>query len=232
VSFDPRSDLRVLKQVTEFLSKERVLEDALQEVTDACLKLLPGDHASIRLVDASGSRLLAAARSGAGVEHLSLSLTRGQGIAGWVLDHGESALVADVRSDPRFLAAVGQGFAIRSIVAEPLLSGSSAIGVLSVSSAAPGAFSKDDEMLARILANCCVPALDRARLERLAVIDELTTALGANALQGHLKAEMERSAHSGTPLSILVIDLDHVDRINMAFGRDLGDKVLVEFAPR
>jgi diguanylate cyclase (GGDEF)-like protein len=232
MSSNPRKDLLVLRHVTEFLSKERTLENALQEVTDAALQLLPGDHASIRMLDAMGTKLLAAARSGAGAGQRSFELSRGEGIAGWVLRNAKPALVADARADARFLDVVGQGFTIRSMVAEPLMSAGSAVGVLSVSASQVNVFTQADEQLARILANCCVPLLDRARLERLAVTDELTMAFNGNYLPRRLDEEMERAKHSGTALSILAVDLDQLEKINRAFGRDLGDRVLAMFADR
>lgn len=232
MSSDPRRDLQVLRQVMESLSSEHTLEYALQEITDAALVLLPGDHASVRLLDASGTRLLAAARSGAGIDQPSLDMARGEGVAGWVVEHAAAALVRDARQDPRFLAAAGQGFVVRSIVAAPLLSGGKAIGVLSVSSAEPNAFSDEDEQLARILANCSVPRLEKDRLERLAIADELTLAFSANYLTLRMRQEMDRARHSAAPLSVVVMDLDQLDRINKAFGRALGDAVLSLFAAR
>src|SRR6204780_3974334 len=145
---DPKHDLAVLRQLTERLSDGRPLEDALHEVTDAALELLPGDHVSIRLFDASRTTLLAGARSGRGVEQRSLSLTKGEGIAGWVMEHGLPAHVRDTKADPRFLVAVGQGFTIRSMIAEPLLSGGKPIGGLGASSPQPNVFSDDDVLLA------------------------------------------------------------------------------------
>jgi diguanylate cyclase (GGDEF)-like protein len=232
MSSDPRKDLLVLRHVTEVLSRERTLEYALGEVTDAALQLLPGDHASIRMLDASGTKLLAAARSGAGAAQRSLELSRGEGIAGWVLKNAKPALVADARADARFLDVAGQGFTIRSMVAEPLMSAGSAVGVLSVSASQVNVFTQADEQLARILANCCVPLLDRARLERLAVTDELTLAFNGNYLPLRLGEEMERARHAGTALSVVAMDLDQLEKINVAYGRDLGDRVLSIVADR
>ena len=52
MSYDALKDLLVLLQLTEQLTDGRALEDALRAVTDATLAILPGDHASIRLLDA------------------------------------------------------------------------------------------------------------------------------------------------------------------------------------
>jgi diguanylate cyclase (GGDEF)-like protein len=232
MSSNPRKDLLVLRRITEYLSMDHVLEYALQEVTDAALELVPGDHASIRILDATRTALLATARSGLGREEASLSLGPGDGLAGWVLDHGVPALVDDVRQDARFMPAVGQGFAIGSMIAEPLLSGHSAIGVLSVSSGATKAFTAEDEQLARILANCSVPLLDKARLGRLTLTDPLTMAFNANYLRDRVSEEFARAVASGTALSLIAVGLDQLERITAAFGHDLTDSVLSLFAGR
>jgi diguanylate cyclase (GGDEF)-like protein len=232
MSSDPKRDLAVLRQLTEHLSDGRPLEDALHEVTDAALQLLPCDHASIRLFDASRTTLLAGARSGRGVEQRSLSLTKGEGIAGWVMEHGLPAHVRDTKTDPRFIVAVGQGFSIRSMIAEPLLAAGKPIGVLGASSPDPNAFSDDDILLARILASCSVPAIERSRLERLSAVDEMTLAFNARTLLPRLHEEMDRARHSGSTLSILVMDLDRMGHVNDSFGRDMGDRVLAIFSER
>ncbi len=232
MSIDPRRDLAVLRQLTERLSDGRPLEDALQDVTDAALELLPCDHASIRLFDASRTTLLAGARSGRGVEQRTLALTKGEGIAGWVMEHAMPAHVRDTKTDPRFIVAVGQGFSIRSIVAEPLLVAGKPMGVLGASSPEPNAFTDDDVLLARILANCSVPTIERSRLERLAAVDELTLAFNTRYLHPRLQEEMDRARHSGSTLSVLVLDLDRLHHVNAAFGHDMGDRVLAIFSER
>jgi two-component system, cell cycle response regulator len=227
-----RRDLDVLGHLTEFLSGAHPLEDALHSVTDAALALLPCDHSSIRLFDASRTTLLAGARSGRGVETRSLVLAKGQGIAGWVMEHGLPAHVRDTKSDPRFVVAVGQGFSVRSMIAEPLLAAGKPIGVLGASSSEANAFADDDVLRARILASCSVPTIERARLERLSAVDDLTLAYSAQYLPQRLKEEMDRARHSGSTLSLLAMDLDRVTHVNESYGRDMGDRVLAIFSER
>jgi len=229
----PRSDLAtVLLELTQRLSAGGSLEAALQAVTDASLDLLPGDHASIRLLDASRMQLLATARSGRGTGRISLALKVGEGLAGWVLENGIPARVDDVTKDPRFVSAGGQGFQIASMLIEPLVAGGKAIGVLSVSSPEKAAFGEPDELVARLLANCSVPPIERARLERLAMACELTLALHGSALLPQLRAEMERWNMSGMKVSLLAMDLDRFRRVNEIYGTTMGDRVLRIFADR
>jgi two-component system cell cycle response regulator len=228
-----RDPVPTLLDLTERLADDAPLEVHLSAVTDAALLLLPADHASIRLVDESGAELRASARSGEGRLNQSMPLRKGEGVAWWAIVERRSALVRDVREDHRFALPSGaQGFTIGSMVAAPLLRRGRALGVLSVSSARPGAFGEEDERLARLLASCSVPALERARLEELAVTDSLTLAYNGRYLLPRLLAEMDRARHAGHALSVAMLDLDHFKLANDTLGHAVGDILLRVFADR
>ena len=93
-------------------------------------------------------------------------------------------------------------------------------------------FDEDDVLLATLLANCAVPRIEQARLERLAVTDDLTRALNQRSLGPRLAQEMERSRRYEEPLSVLMMDLDHFKRVNDEHGHLAGDRVLADFADR
>lgn len=229
----PQQALEVLLELTRALTQERSLEDSLALVTQASLELLPeADHASVRLLDDSRTRLLSGARSGIGLEQAPLSFKPGEGLAGWVVANGQAARVDDVAADPRYVARPDQGFAVLSLLAVPLWSNATVVGVLAVSAPEPSAFREQDQLLASLLANCAVPAIERARLERLAVTDASTRAFNRRYFEPRLRDELARSHRSGSPLSILVMDLDHFKRVNDRHGHAAGDAVLRAFANR
>jgi two-component system cell cycle response regulator len=66
----------------------------------------------------------------------------------------------------------------------------------------------------------------------LAVTDQLTGLHNRRYMTGQLEALMQRAAHGGDPVGLLVIDIDHFKKINDSFGHDVGDEVLREFAVR
>jgi len=63
-------------------------------------------------------------------------------------------------------------------------------------------------------------------LERLARTDELTGLLNRRALDKSLAFEVQRSARTGSPLALLILDLDHFKQVNDNYGHPAGDLVL------
>ncbi len=218
--------LSELLELVEQTTKVEKPDDALQAVTQAVVRLLGGDHASIRLLDPSQRELLASARSGRGTHLGSLPLARNAGVAGWVLEHGEGARIDDVRKDPRFIAAMGQGFSIRSLMVEPLWSGGRVVGVLSVSSPDVAAFKPSDTLVLRVLGACAVPLLERARRADVAPFDDLTLAATAESVRPRIESEMERLRGSSRRFSILCLALDNFEATVTAYGREVADRVL------
>jgi two-component system, cell cycle response regulator len=231
---DAQRTLEILLQLTAQLTDDRPLEDFLKAVTDASLDMVIGDHASIRLLDTSRTMLLCGSRSGSGEQDRPIEFRRGEGVLGWVVEHGQPARIDDVESDSRWLPSTGasQGFEVRSIMAEPLWSSGEVIGVLAVTSPNASAFGEADQLMLRLLANCSAPPIERARLRRLAMFDDTTMAFNHRYLLPRIVEEMERASRSGGDLSLLYMDLDHFKSVNDRFGHAAGDAVLRMFADR
>jgi two-component system cell cycle response regulator len=75
----------------------------------------------------------------------------------------------------------------------------------------------------------------RARLDQsfeLAITDQLTGLYNRRFLFGQLGPLVQRAQCGGDTVSVMTIDIDHFKRCNDAFGHDVGDAVLREFAVR
>ena len=71
-----------------------------------------------------------------------------------------------------------------------------------------------------------------AELQHLLTHDTLTGALTRRALYEAAQSCLDRSRQDGSPLSLLVLDLDHFKTINDQHGHLMGDRVLVDFVQR
>jgi diguanylate cyclase (GGDEF)-like protein len=91
-------------------------------------------------------------------------------------------------------------------------------------------FSHEEEELLQYLAGQAVVSIENARLhetvERQAITDELTGLANLRALHSILEQEIERSRRFGTPLALVMLDLDHFKLINDEYGHQQGDEVL------
>ncbi len=67
---------------------------------------------------------------------------------------------------------------------------------------------------------------NEAEIHLLATTDSLTGVANRSDFTRVLVAEMDRARRYGTPLSLIMYDLDHFKRVNDSFGHDTGDDVL------
>lgn len=97
----------------------------------------------------------------------SIVLRVGQGIAGWVAHSGESTLVENVSTDPRFYQDVDKqtGFRTQSILCVPLVVKEDIIGVIELLNKLDGTFTQGDLHLMESIAAPVAIAIQNARLD-------------------------------------------------------------------
>jgi diguanylate cyclase (GGDEF)-like protein len=95
-------------------------------------------------------------------------------------------------------------------------------------------FDDEQRMAAISLASHAVIALENARLhqivERQALVDGLTGIANRRQCEDALSGEIARAERLGTPLTLVLADLDDFKSINDLHGHAVGDDVLREFA--
>jgi diguanylate cyclase (GGDEF)-like protein len=105
--------------------------------------------------------------------------------------------------------------------------------VMTLYPAAAG-FDPEAEDAAAWIAAQALIALENARLhgqvQRQAVTDELTGLANRRSFLARLDAEVVRSRRSGSPLGIVLADLDDFKRVNDTYGHAAGDTALRSFA--
>ncbi|MEM6956903.1 MAG: sensor domain-containing diguanylate cyclase [Myxococcota bacterium] len=227
---NPADAFDVLLGLTRALTEQDLeLDAALRTVTDAARRLFSGTHASLRVVDETGDELRSGARVGVGEGEQPPKFERGEGVVGWVIEHGQVARIDHVADDPRFIHFKDQRYVIASLLAIPLWSAGKVVGCLTITSDQASHFDDSDELIGRLLANCAVPPLERARLQQIAMTDPQTRALTHGYLLPRLEGELELAKEKGYALSMLLMDLDHFKRVNDTHGHAAGDEVLVAF---
>jgi diguanylate cyclase (GGDEF)-like protein len=205
----------------------------LSRIAELIVQLVNAKACSVMLLDADRRRLLAKAAYGLRTERMhTLSFAIGEGVAGWVVEHGEAALISDVTADSRFVTLPANQTPIMSMLCVPLLARGERVGVVTATSDAVNAFHADDLELVKFIAMTIALDIENVRLHRVAVTDPLTGAYNREFLIARLPQEIEQAIDRDHALSLAMVDVDHFKAVNDQYGHGVGDVVLAEVARR
>jgi diguanylate cyclase (GGDEF)-like protein len=118
----------------------------------------------------------------------------------------------------------------RAVAMLPLVAKGQSIGLVELISRSSVTLDPESLALARTMANEAAMALENARLyedaRALADRDPLTGFYNHRYLHERFGEEVVRAQRSGSPLSVLMLDLDDFKLVNDTFGHLFGDRVL------
>lgn len=116
----------------------------------------------------------------------------------------------------------------------PLMIESEVLGILNLNDNERGAFSIDEldfvlnvtEFISLSISN----SLSFTKAETLSITDGLTSLYNHQYMKSVLHAECVRSMRYASPLSLMILDIDHFKKINDTYGHQKGDEILMEVA--
>jgi signal transduction histidine kinase len=204
-------NLALLNQASQALSSTLDLDKVLVTVLDEVRRLLGVVASSVWLTDLETGEVVCWQATGPQHEIVrGWRLAPGEGIAGWVIDHGHSLIVPDTWADERHAEEVNQqtGLGLRSIIAVPLRARQDIIGVLQVVDEEVDRFEPTDLELLEPLAATAAIAIENARLyaEELHRAAALARALEQQRELDRLKNEfLQNISHElRTPLALIM----------------------------
>jgi PAS domain S-box-containing protein len=198
--------MTALSETARVVTASLDLEEVLQRITDQTLDSLEVASASLALIDETSGEIEFRVASGQGAsEILGVRLRKGEGIAGWVADQGELAVVSDVQSDPRFFQEVDErlGLVTEVLACAPIRVKGQPIGILEAINPRAGQFASEQIELLQGIAGLAGTAITHAQLfketqearQRYASLFEdsidpiLITDLNGEITDANLKAE-------------------------------------------
>jgi len=123
---------------------------------------------------------------------------------------------------------------LKSHLTLPLAVEGEIIGCLSLDSDQPNAFDAQDLQFFSVIGYQMAATLKQFQrislIKDMAVYDTLTNVHNRRYFEERLGAETQKSFLSDTPLSLVMVDLDHFKKVNDTFGHTVGDKVLSKIA--
>jgi len=159
--------LNRLIEITGLLNSTLNVDELLALIMRSGADLLEAETSSLFLLDEDRKELEIAVATGApAADVMRQRIPAGTGIAGWVVEHGEPAVVDDPIGDARFFGGIDEqsGFQTRNVLAVPLRTKEKVIGVVEIINKREGSFSQDDVRVATALADQAGTAIDNARL--------------------------------------------------------------------
>ncbi|RME86986.1 MAG: GAF domain-containing protein, partial [Anaerolineae bacterium] len=213
--------LGVLSEVTASLDLDRALNRTLALLNEA----VGAEQGTIMLLDVEDGKLHYRAgygymtRSGKRDEEMALQI--GEGLGGWVVQHGEGVLIGDVMKDPRWLKSSSKTQQHRSAIATPLMVGEEVVGVLMVFHRKPNFFTEEQFHLVNAIASQVAVAINNAKLYSL--ISEQAERLGSLVREGQETSSRLQAILEAVADGVLVTDAgNRISFINSSAQRILN----------
>ena len=219
---------RALLEITGSILGTLDLPKVLDEVADRLAAIVRWDNISIEWVDPGTGVLRPLMARGVHADEYIQPWEPGEeGLAPWVLAHGEPQLVPDELNDPRIRQFASTGDVEGSLICVPLRGRDGVRGVVSLERlGTEERFDEDDFELVQLFAAQASIAIRNAEayqaMEIEAQTDDLTGLLNQGTFVGWLARSVETQEHFG----LLMLDLDEFKTVNDRLGHQAGDDLL------
>jgi len=224
-----RQEFQMLHEITSDLGNSLRLEDTLSMLAARLHKLIPHDAMAIRLLQ--GDRLIPKYIGGekaAWIAKVEFGLE--EGISGWAASNGRPITNDEGALDPGCASGQDKEPRLRSGLAVPLEGVDGLAGTLTLYHSQPHAFNPDHLRIVQAISSKICLTIENAHqyeaARESAQTDELTGLPNVRPLFLHLNEQLARSKSTGSPLTVLVLDLDRFKEVNDRFGHLEGNQLL------
>jgi len=217
------------RKATSVLNPTELLANICTQVRNA----FGYDLARIEVLDRRTDELVVEAEAGYGNELVGRRTLLGLGLSGAAAEQRQPVVVNSRLHDSQYTALASD---VHSSVSLPLEYQDELLGVLTLESHREHAFSDQDVVMLKTLADQLSIALHNARAFQNALEESITD--GLTGLKTHryfmeeLERELRHAQRSGRTFSVIMMDLDQFKPVNDQNGHLEGDRVLSEVAQR
>lgn len=234
-------ELSAITHIGMVISSGRDLDTVMRTIFEQCRSIISLDTFYLSLYDEATDDLSFPVffDNGVMISFPSHNLKQNPGLSGEIIRTRAPLSIDDVLKPEiqnKYNALRSGGVPSRSYIGVPLLYGDRVLGVLSVQSKEPSAYTSHHVQLVEMIAAQSAIAIENARLygelEQLSITDGLTSAYNFRHMMELGTMEFAKSVRLNRHLSLLFFDIDHFRDFNNRHGHSTGNAVLVAVADR
>lgn len=234
----PLDDLHVFHRLARSLTSSFDLDTILRTILEHMERTIDAELWMLLMLDEASQELYYALAAGGEEAALrDLRVKVGEGVAGWVAQHGETLIVPETIDDPRLHTPYAERLhKVRSVIALPLRGRKGTHGVIEILNPRMGQMTDYSIAFLHILADHAAIAIenarDVARIQQLTITDDTTGLFNVRHLYDVLGREIERSQRDRVPVSLAFLDLDRFKSVNDVHGHLIGSELLARTGQR
>lgn len=218
--------LAVLDEVAQVCSTYVDAAELFAAVLATLQQAVPFESGTLFLLDPDTERLQPVATRGRHVNLIEgVNFPLGSGFSAWVGREKKPVLLNNLHRTTQPTIP-----AVRSFLCVPLLVADQLVGVVNLSHSQPNAFTEDHKRVLVLVGAQAAGVLQRVAMTRataqVTIRDALTGLYNKRHFEERLAHEVERAKRHGTPLSLLLVDVDNFTALNDSLGTEGGDRIL------
>ncbi len=229
-------EISILYEISFAIATGVGLEKTAQALFQQLKKVIPVDLFFLALYEQTEKMVsyFMYQKNGERIDIEPFHLMKKPSLTRYVIQKRETIFIPDIKAEDaevkedEFIRV--HGFDNRTFLGIPLILRDEVIGVLSVQAVHPEAYDPSQIRLVETIAQQTSVAIDNAKLfektQEMAITDSLTGLYNRRYFYLILDNEIERAKRYRSPLSLIMMDIDHFKLVNDKFGHLAGDEVL------
>ena len=229
-------EMSILYEISFAIAADIGLEKTTKAVFQQIKKVIPTDLYFLALFEPTGKIVsyFMYQQNGERIDIEPFHLMQKPSLTRYVIQKRETVFIPDIKAEDaevkedEFIRV--PGFDNRTFLGIPLILRDEVIGVLSVQAAQPDAYDPRQIRLVETITQQTSIAIDNAKLfektQEMAITDSQTGLYNRRYFYMVLDNEIERAKRYQSPLSLIMMDIDHFKLVNDKFGHLAGDEVL------